>query len=466
MSRRSSAGHLAGAPESDGQPAPFGWEAMSIYPGEAGSLVQRKCTACQEEDALLMRNPSGAAAPGRRADPTEAVHNVIDSGAGRPLEQPWLGYYSDRFGYDFSHVRIHADGHAGQSARALESFAYTVGSHIVFAPGEWQPETAAGAHLLAHELSHVVQQSRGPHPPQRLRVGPSADGAEQVADRAADAVTRGERVSIAPIGSTQGALVRRAVSKVCNPPSQWLSMAAVSNPALAPSVVAASAAFGALAETIISADVVTRTGLMPGNFYFDNPLAGPIDPAYVAFIISKNPGLSLATQAAIAASSVARPDVLMDQAPLRDFEEVKPNSAAGRTAGRAKVGVLNTFYAGFSLPYFPGTTYVPMPPLTIVSGSIGGVPLVVTFEVTRDRDGLLVYDICVETDWLAVAVAALAIVAIIIIIILSRGAVEPIPMPQPIPVPVMAGEAPAEGGAAPQALAAATEEVPDAVETA
>jgi hypothetical protein len=63
-----------------------------------------------------------------------------------------------RFGYDFGEVRIHTDARAVESARQLRARAYTVGNDIVFAAGQYHPESAAGGRLLAHELAHVVQQ--------------------------------------------------------------------------------------------------------------------------------------------------------------------------------------------------------------------------------------------------------------------------------------------------------------------
>lgn len=63
-----------------------------------------------------------------------------------------------RFGHDFSQVRIHNDARAGESARALTSLAYTVGRDIAFADGQFRPEAPIGRQLLAHELTHVVQQ--------------------------------------------------------------------------------------------------------------------------------------------------------------------------------------------------------------------------------------------------------------------------------------------------------------------
>jgi len=62
-------------------------------------------------------------------------------------------------GHDFSKVRIHTDDQAAESARAINALAYTVGRDIVFGQGQYQPNTRAGAKLVAHELAHVLQQS-------------------------------------------------------------------------------------------------------------------------------------------------------------------------------------------------------------------------------------------------------------------------------------------------------------------
>ena len=73
------------------------------------------------------------------------------------------GARATRARYDFSGVRVHADERAGATARdALHASAFTVGSHIVFAPGTYAPDTADGRRLLAHELAHVVQQGKAP----------------------------------------------------------------------------------------------------------------------------------------------------------------------------------------------------------------------------------------------------------------------------------------------------------------
>lgn len=67
-------------------------------------------------------------------------------------------YFEPRFGYDFSHVRVHMDSRAAESAQAVNALAYTVGRDIVFRKGEYTLNTLSGNRLLAHELMHVVQQ--------------------------------------------------------------------------------------------------------------------------------------------------------------------------------------------------------------------------------------------------------------------------------------------------------------------
>ncbi|MDB5128643.1 DUF4157 domain-containing protein [Mucilaginibacter sp.] len=85
------------------------------------------------------------------------VNEVLQSG-GRPLKNDTKGFMESRFGYDFSNVRIHDDSKAAQSAESINAKAYTHGSNIVFNKNV-DYNSAGGQHLLAHELSHVVQQS-------------------------------------------------------------------------------------------------------------------------------------------------------------------------------------------------------------------------------------------------------------------------------------------------------------------
>ena len=92
-----------------------------------------------------------------------------------------------RFGHGFGNVRIHVDGAAQDAAQSLAARAFTVGDHLAFAPGQYQPGTASGRRLLAHELAHTLQQGRG---------GGYRAGAESDADQAAAAVLGGRRVPV------------------------------------------------------------------------------------------------------------------------------------------------------------------------------------------------------------------------------------------------------------------------------
>ena len=79
---------------------------------------------------------------------------------GRPLDAETRAFFEPRFGYDFSKVRIYPDERAGDFARSMGALAYTTGANIAFDSGRYQPNTGEGSRLLAHELTHVVQQGQ------------------------------------------------------------------------------------------------------------------------------------------------------------------------------------------------------------------------------------------------------------------------------------------------------------------
>ncbi len=130
---------------------------LSIQRLEARKAVQRMDAEEDEEEKPLQTK---ADAPGARHAGAEAppvVHDVLRA-AGRPLDTPTRTFMEARFGHDFSRVRVHAGGRASASAQAVRAQAYTVGRNVVFGPGAYAPGTEAGRRLLAHELTHVVQQ--------------------------------------------------------------------------------------------------------------------------------------------------------------------------------------------------------------------------------------------------------------------------------------------------------------------
>jgi hypothetical protein len=77
----------------------------------------------------------------------------------QPLASTDAHFFAAHFGHDFGHVRVHADAVAARSAEAVDALAYTVGRDVVFARGQYEPSTASGRQLVAHELAHVVEQS-------------------------------------------------------------------------------------------------------------------------------------------------------------------------------------------------------------------------------------------------------------------------------------------------------------------
>lgn len=90
------------------------------------------------------------------------VHDVVNSGGGTPLDTATRTDMESRFGHDFGDVRVHTDGAAHESARSVNAQAYTVGTDIVFQHGNYDPASDSSRHMLAHELTHVVQQRSGP----------------------------------------------------------------------------------------------------------------------------------------------------------------------------------------------------------------------------------------------------------------------------------------------------------------
>lgn len=114
------------------------------------------CRKKQEEDLVLQRRAEGAGPAGEAAP--ASVQTALRS-PGQALDSSTERFFSSRFGHDFRNVRVHTDSPAARSAQEIQASAYTVGRDIVFAPGLYAPGSHEGRRLLAHELTHVVQQS-------------------------------------------------------------------------------------------------------------------------------------------------------------------------------------------------------------------------------------------------------------------------------------------------------------------
>jgi outer membrane protein OmpA-like peptidoglycan-associated protein len=162
-----------------GSPAP------SAATPEIASPTLRRCSCggscdkCQSESGdnryeyphhELQRKPAGPDSPAK-VSPIEAppiVHEVLRS-PGQPLDRATRSFFESRFDRNFSNVRIHTGARAAASARQVNALAYTVGSNVVFNAEQFAPNTVHGQRLLAHELAHVVQQSRSSSEPSTLR---------------------------------------------------------------------------------------------------------------------------------------------------------------------------------------------------------------------------------------------------------------------------------------------------------
>ncbi len=127
-----------------------------------GSTVQAKCSACQHEEEKVQRQILQASGQESAGSVPGSVEQHLHTGhAGHSLPPPLQAQMEEAFQSDFSSVRIHTGGHAEQLNRELNARAFTHGSNIYFNAGEFNPGSQAGQHLLAHELTHVVQQSGG-----------------------------------------------------------------------------------------------------------------------------------------------------------------------------------------------------------------------------------------------------------------------------------------------------------------
>jgi hypothetical protein len=164
---------------------------------EAESAVALKAAMSGRLDAagtsgvMGLQRAIGNAGTAELIEERSPVHDVIGSG-GSPMEPTIRADMEGRLGHDFGDVRIHADAAAHDSAKSVNAQAFTVGSDIVFQQGKYEPGSQSGQHMLAHELTHVVQQRNGPVD------GTDAGGGVKVSDPSdrfeRDAVANADRV--------------------------------------------------------------------------------------------------------------------------------------------------------------------------------------------------------------------------------------------------------------------------------
>ena len=165
---------------------------------------------------LGLQRAVGNSGVGRHAgrsdgDERSPVHDVVNSGGGSPLAPDVRDEMQGRLGHDFSDVRVHTDSAAHDSAKSVNAHAYTVGSNVVFQRDKYDPSSVEGKTMLAHELTHVVQQRSGPVD------GSAAGGGIKVSDPSdrfeREASANADRVMSAP-GPGRAAHRRRPAAAV------------------------------------------------------------------------------------------------------------------------------------------------------------------------------------------------------------------------------------------------------------
>jgi hypothetical protein len=136
--------------------------------GPAKCSCGGSCPKCMgEEHAHLQTKSISGNTTGEKVAPT-SVHDALHS-SGSELESTTRTFMEKRFGHNFSQVRVHDGELASQSAAEVNARAYTVGSDLFFGAGEYAPSTSSGRRLIAHELTHVLQQSATSGPPGLLQ---------------------------------------------------------------------------------------------------------------------------------------------------------------------------------------------------------------------------------------------------------------------------------------------------------
>jgi Domain of unknown function (DUF4157) len=148
-----------------------------------------ECEECRKKRLSLQRRSRNSELETRNDSfVPPIVHEVLRS-PGQPLDLATRAFMEPRFRHDFSRVRVHADPTAAKSAAALTALAYTFGNDVVFASGQYTPETNEGRHIIAHELTHTIQQG-GSHPHADSVISDPRDPSENEAQLAADAILK------------------------------------------------------------------------------------------------------------------------------------------------------------------------------------------------------------------------------------------------------------------------------------
>ncbi len=150
-----------------------------------------ECGECRQRRlGMLQRSAVNAAPVNESANGVPPIVHEVLSSSGQALDAGTRAFMEPRFGYDFSGVRVHTDARAAESAHAVNALAYTVGQNMVFGQGQYSTATSSGRRLLAHELTHTVQQSQAglSSLAGSMRVSESGDADEREAEAVAESL--------------------------------------------------------------------------------------------------------------------------------------------------------------------------------------------------------------------------------------------------------------------------------------
>jgi LysM repeat protein len=141
---------------------------------DAGNYESLNYHSDESAGLEVFRSPANHGVPNITASVERETREVLGK-PGQPLEKTDREFFESKMGSDFSNVRIHTDSTAAESAQSLNAEAYTHGDQVVFNQGKFAPDTPEGKHLLAHELTHVIQQKESDPVIQRQPIGPDSD---------------------------------------------------------------------------------------------------------------------------------------------------------------------------------------------------------------------------------------------------------------------------------------------------
>jgi hypothetical protein len=154
----------------------------------------------------LQRAVGNSGVRGLAEEERSPVLDVVSSGGGQPLEEPVRADMEGRLGHSFSDVRVHTGDAAHNSAASVNAHAYTVGSNIVFQRDKYDPGSDGGRTMLAHELTHVVQQRSGPVDGTATGTGVRvSDPSDRFEREAAATAERAMSAPVAPVAQRFGA---------------------------------------------------------------------------------------------------------------------------------------------------------------------------------------------------------------------------------------------------------------------